>query len=163
MGGPYMTDTWVIPLVSSLLGAAVGGLSTYAGSWCLKKRELSTQIRAARNALCIAMQADAEFCGHLADSHERSGSRNNSMVLLQSYLITSRDLLLPVIQSHPWHGVGNLSKDDIQKLIDAFRVLATTALLSETELPADCLASSLRAAQKKCNDAACSLAAVADA
>lgn len=148
-----MTDTWVIPLVSSLLGAAVGGLSTYAGSWCLKKRELSTQIRAARNALRIAMQADAEICGNLADLHEKSGSLNNSRFLLQNHLITSRDLLLPVIQLHPWHAVGNISEDDIKKLIDAFRALTSTSLISERGARADLLASSLWEAQTKCRDA----------
>lgn len=149
-----MSDAWVIPVVSSLLGAAVGGLTTYAGSWCLKKRELDTQIRADGNALRIAILADAEFCGHIAKLHERSGSQSHSVVPLRHYFITSRDLLLPAIQSYPWHRIGNLSEDDIEKLIDALRELAATAILAEGGLPANMLATTLRSAETKCRDAA---------
>ena len=137
-------------LVSTLLGAIVGGGVTYWVNSHLKAKESTTQAQADRMSLCVALRADAELCYRLTEDFRRSLPQIRIPALLQTRILTGRDLLLPVIQSRMNVAENDLSDMDIQELVAALRALTTAIVLAETELAAFRLPEELGAAQGAC-------------
>ena len=138
-------------LVSTLLGAIVGGGVTYWVNSHLKAKESTAQAQADRMSLCVALRADAELCYRLTEDFRRRLPQIRIPALLQTHILTGRDLLLPVIQSRMKVAENDLSDVDIQKLMAALRALTFIMALAETvseaafRMPQD-----LRAAQEAC-------------
>ncbi|MHB1516314.1 MAG: hypothetical protein ACYCVY_11545 [Acidiferrobacteraceae bacterium] len=141
-------EDWWIPLTSALLGAGVGGLTTYWATASLKKKELVARTQAARMALCTALRADAEWCEQLTRLlHHQVPPVSCGVGSFQDQILTNRDLLLPVIQSYRPEKPDDLSGEDIRNLIMALRSL--TVMMPGDILSADYQAS-LHAARGAC-------------
>ena len=119
-------------LVSTLLGTIVGGGVTYWVNSHLKAKESTAQAQADRMSLCVALRADAELCHRFTEDFTRSLPQIRIPTLLQTHILTGRDLLLPVIQSRTKVAENDLSDMDIQKLVAALRALTATIALAET-------------------------------
>lgn len=119
-------------LVSTLLGAVVGGGVTYWVNSHLNAKESTAQAQAARMSLCVALRADAELCHRLAEDFQRSLPQIHIPAGLETHILTGRDLLLPVIQSRMKVAKNDLSDMDIQKIVAALRALTATVTLAET-------------------------------
>ena len=143
----------IIEIIPTLLGAIVGGICTFAGSWFLMKKELSYQVYTARHNLHIALISDAGLCERIAEDFEQAGHGSSTLDLAE-YIFTSKDLIFTAIKTHQWLGNKDFSDGDKHIILEAYHFLTSVVRLSNKECDYSYLSTSLLEAHRRCREAA---------